>query len=370
MRYAIDARLNAYRIGGIPQYTRQLATKIAELARDDTLICLQHREHHTPLVVAPNVDRATLYTPPHHRWEPYSLPLELLPLRAHLVHFPDFIAPRLRPCKAVITIHDLAFLHYPEILDDQASRYYRQIDQSARHADAIIAVSHATAEDIVARLNIPRERIDVIYEAAGPSYMPIHVEPSEQRTIGETTISAGSFLLFVSTLEPRKNLPMLLHALRICRDRQPGEPYRLLVVGARGWREHSIYQTIQELHLGDAVHFLGAVSDDDLCWLYNACRMYLNPSRYEGFGLPLLEALACGAACLASNRSSLPEIGGDAAHYLPAEEPEAWAEAITALWHDEQARQALGQRGIRRAREFSWARAARETLDVYRRVAG
>jgi glycosyltransferase involved in cell wall biosynthesis len=369
MRIAIDARLNAYRIGGIPQYTRQLATALAEMARDDTLITLQHREHHSPLVIAPNADRATLYTPPHHRWEQLTLPLELLRMNANIVHFPDFIAPRLRSCPVVITIHDLAFLHYPEILDDEARRYYGQIRECVQYANAIIAVSESTASDIVERLNVARERIDVIYEAVGSAFFPIPFEANEKRVIGEIEVQADTFLLFVSTLEPRKNLPTLLHALRICIDRHPKRQYKLLVVGARGWRESGIFEALRDLKLEDTVQFLGKVTDEELAWLYSACRIYANPSRYEGFGLPLLEALACGAACLASDTSSLPEIGGDAAQYLPADDATAWADAIIRLWSNQKQRSELGQRGIQRARQFSWARAARETLGVYRRVA-
>ena len=369
MRIAIDARLNAYRIGGIPQYTRQLATALAELARDDELITLQHRDQRTPLVLAPNADRMTLYTPPHHRWEPIALPVELLRVGADVLHFPDFIAPRLRPCPAAITIHDLAFLHFPEILDDSARRYYGQIQASAQRAEAVIAVSESTATDIAERLNLPRERIDVVYEAAAPSFVPLRVDPGEERMIGDVKTTAGAFLLFVSTIEPRKNVPMLLQALRICIDRNPKRGYRLLIAGARGWRDTAIYDTLRDLQLGEAAQFVGQITDEELCWLYSACRLYTNPSRYEGFGLPLLEALACGAACLASNTTSLPEIGGDAAEYLPPDDPGAWADRIASLWDDDATRIELGQRGVQRARSFSWGRAARETLAIYRRIA-
>src|SRR5918912_3490059 len=120
MRIAIDARLNAYRRGGIPQYTRHLLTALTEVARDDHFICLQHRDMMRPLAVAPNVSRRTVFTPPHHRLEQWALPLELALARPNVAHFPDFIAPMHRSCPAVITIHDLAFMHYPNILDDAA----------------------------------------------------------------------------------------------------------------------------------------------------------------------------------------------------------------------------------------------------------
>ncbi|MDZ4721478.1 MAG: glycosyltransferase family 1 protein [Roseiflexaceae bacterium] len=368
MRVAIDARLNAYRIGGIPQYTRRLTEALAAIAPETTILTLQHYEQHAPLVTAPNVKRLACFTPPHHRWERFALPIELLRARADVAHFPDFIAPTLRPCRAITTIHDLAFLHFPEILDDAARTFYGRVRESVQHSDAVIAVSEATRRDIVERLQVAPETIDVVYEAAGPAFAPLEVPAHEIRMFGNEQISAGSFALFVSTIEPRKNLATLLRALRICRDRQPDRNYRLVVVGARGWRDEGIFATLQELRLADAIQFVGKVSDSELCWLYNACRMYINPSLYEGFGLPLLEAMACGAACIASQTSSLPEIGGNAAIYIPPLAVEQWADSIVALWEDADRRAELGRLGSTRARQFSWERAARETIAIYRRV--
>lgn len=369
MRIAIDARLNAYRTGGIPQYTRQLMAALSVCAPNDEIISLQHRDHLRPLVVAPNVLRHPLYTPPHHRFERWTLPLELLLVRPHVLHLPDFIAPRHRCCPTVVTIHDLAFLRYPDILDRAATAYYRQVGESVSRADAVVAVSETTREDIAQFLDLPPERIDVIYEAAAPIYTPISLRPNETRVLAGTPVVTKSFMLFVSTLEPRKNLPSLLRALRVCLDRRPDRAYRLVVVGARGWRDEDIFATVRDLHLEEHVLFAGRIGHYDLRWLYNACRFYVNPSLYEGFGLPLLEAMACGAACLASSSASLPEIGGDAVEYVPPLDICAWADSIETLWDDEERRETMGRLARARAEQFSWQRAARETLAIYRRVA-
>jgi glycosyltransferase involved in cell wall biosynthesis len=370
MRIAIDARLNAYRQGGIPQYTRQLLTALADVARDDhQFISLQHREHLRPLAVAPNVARRTVLTPPHHRYEPWAFPLEVLLAWPDVLHCPDFIAPVHRPCPAVVTIHDLAFLHYPELLEETAREYYSQVKSNAARADAIIAVSETTRQDIAQFLDIPIEEIVVIHEAAAPLYGSIELRDGEARVLGSTPVAADTFMLFVSTLEPRKNLPMLLQALRICLDRRPDRAYRLVVAGSRGWRDELIFQAARDLRLGDNVLFVGPVGQYDLRWLYNACRMYINPSLYEGFGLPLMEAMACGAACLAAATASLPEIGGNAALYIPPLDPGLWADAIEALWDDQERRAELGRLGCAQAQRFSWKRAARETLKVYQQVA-
>lgn len=368
MRIAIDARLNAYRIGGIPEYTRQLMAALADCAPDDQIVSLQHHDHLRPLVVAPNVSRHPVYTPPHHRFERWTLPLELLMVRPSVIHLPDFIAPRHRCCPSVVTIHDLAFLRYPDILDRDAAAYYRQVGDSVSRADGVIAVSETTREDIAQFLDLPPEQIDVVYEAAAPIYTPLSLRTGETRVLAGTPVEAKSFMLFVSTLEPRKNLPSLLRALRVCLDRRPSRAYRLIVVGARGWRDEEIFSTVRDLQLEDHVFFAGRVGQYDLRWLYNACRLYVNPSLYEGFGLPLLEAMACGAACLASSSASLPEIGGDAVEYVPPLDIAAWADRIESLWDDEDRCQMLGRLARARAEQFSWQRAARETLAIYRRV--
>lgn len=366
MRTAIDARLNAYRRGGIPQYTRQLITALAALERNETFVTLQHRDHQRPLVVAPNVQRRTIFTPPHHRLEQWSLPLELLAIGPNVLHSPDFVVPLHRPCAAVVTVHDLAFMHYPEILDDAARQYYSQVRASVHSAEAVIAVSQSTRDDIVSLLDLPPERINVVHEAPSPSFKPIELAPGATRTIGNHTLRTHSFALFVSTLEPRKNLPTLLKALRVCIDRRPGTTYRLAVAGARGWRYKPIFETVRELRLEDAVLFLDSVSDDDLRWLYSACVCYANPSLYEGFALPPLEAMACGAPTLVSATSSLPEVVGDAALLLPPLDVNAWADALELIWHDNARRADLAARGPAQAATFSWQRAARQTMAIYR----
>lgn len=376
MRIGLDARLNAYRTGGIPNYTYQLLAALASVAPDDTFVALQHIRHKQPLVQSPNVVRSPLCTPPHHRLEAWSLPVELLPQRLDVFHCPDFIIPRRCPCAAVVTIHDLAFLRYPDILDDSARRYYGRVRESVWNAEAIIAVSRSTQQDITEFLALPPERITVVYEAAAPAFAPLHLEAGSERTIyplphqrTPVLLRAGTFGLFVSTLEPRKNLPTLLRALRVCLDRRPATGYHLVVAGARGWRDKAIFQTLFDLRLYEHVTLIGNVSQEDLRWLYNACVFYANPSLYEGFGLPVLEALACGAPALVSSVSSLPEIAGDAALLLPPTAVDAWADAIEQIWHHEALQARLAQRGPPQASRFSWEQAARETLAVYRTAA-
>lgn len=370
MRIAIDARLNAYRRGGIPEYTRQLLQAMALEEPRSTFISLQHRDQQRPLVQQPNVKRRTVLTPPHHRLEQWALPAELLRDPPDLLHCPDFVVPLRRRLPAVATIHDLAFIHFPEILDDNARRYYAQVKVSVHSADAVIAVSEATRKDMVNLLDLPAERIDLVYEAASPFFSPLDLAEDASNTIGGHELRKDGFVLFVSTIEPRKNLPMLLHALKISRERYPERDYRLVVAGSKGWRYQPIFDTVKELALGDVVHFVGGVSNDELRWLYNACRVYANPSLYEGFGLPALEALACGAPSLISDTSSLPELVGESAILLPPTNSEAWADALDTLWVDDDRRADLKAKGPLQASNFSWQKAAQQTLGIYRRVLG
>lgn len=370
VRIGLDARLNAYRRGGIPTYTQQLLTSLAALAPEVTFVALQHLRQSAPLVMAPNVQQVRLVTPPHNRREQWTLPLELSRLQLDLLHCPDFVAPRRRHCPAVITIHDLAFYHFPAILDQAARRYYQQVSTAVWDAEAVIADSYATRDDIVHFLRVPPERVDVIHIAAASGFRPLALAPGSRRRINGCELYAGRFMLFVSTLEPRKNLPLLLQALRIVVDRHPQTAYQLVIVGSRGWHDHPIFAAVRDLRLYDHVLFLGSVAQEELCWLYNACRLYVNPSRYEGFGLPALEALACAAPTIAAAASSLPEVVGDAGLLLPPDEPDAWATSIAALWDDTQQRAELTRRGPAQAARFSWEQTARATLAVYRRVLG
>ncbi len=264
MRIGIDARLNAYRQGGIAQYTRLLLAALAPLVGDDEIVALQHRRQPQPMTVARNVGRALLHTPPHNRFEPLSLPVELLPRRLDLLHCPDFVAPRLRPCPAVVTIHDLAFLRFPEILDADARRYYGQVRASAHAAQAVIAVSESTRADIAELLGLPPERVDVVYEAAAPYFRPAEVSPDDEISVNGRPLRAGRFALFVSTIEPRKNLETLLRALRLCLDRRPGAGYRLAIAGVRGWLDGPVFDLIRDLRLADHVDFLGWPAPEQL----------------------------------------------------------------------------------------------------------
>ncbi|MBI5303371.1 MAG: glycosyltransferase family 4 protein [Chloroflexi bacterium] len=367
MRIGIDARLVYYHKAGIGQYILRLTQALAQIDSDNDYVLFASRKDDTRIVTQSNFKRARLWTPSHHRFERQALSLELLPFTLDVLHSPDFIPPSRTRFPGVITVHDLAFLLYPRFLTRESARYYGQVDIAARQADHIIAVSQSTKRDLIRLLGVPENKVSVIHEAAHPLFAPVTNTEALERTRARYYLTAP-FFLFVSTLEPRKNLPTLLRAFRQLRDKYKITA-TLALVGNRGWLADEVDRVIAELNLGDTVRFLGGIPNDELVYLYNAAAAFVFPSFYEGFGLPPLEAMACGTPVITSNVSSLPEVVGDAALLINPEDVDALAVAMSRVLSDEKLRREMRDKGLKRAQGFSWERAARETLDVYRQVA-
>jgi glycosyltransferase involved in cell wall biosynthesis len=355
-----------YQQAGIGQYILRLTEALAEMDQKNDFILLQSRKHKRAIIEQGNFKRALLWTPSHHRLEQWTLPLEIYPLGLDVLHSPDFIPPFRRNFKSVITVHDLAFLFYPNFLTKESARYYGQIDQAVRDSDHIIAVSKSTKRDIIHCLGVPEDKITVIYEAAHPIYRPLDDERLLHQ-MREKYHLPDDFILFVSTIEPRKNVPTLLRAYRQLLDCYKRSE-ALVLAGARGWLSDEVLAVVEELGLEDDTLFLGRVPGEDLLYLYNAARLLVHPAVYEGFGLPPLEAMACGTPVVVSNVSSLPEVVGDAALLV---DPENVSELTVAIWRlltDEDLRADMREKGLKRAARFSWNKAARETLAVYLKV--
>ncbi len=368
MRIGIDARLIFYQQAGIGQYILRLTQGLAGIDQEDEFVLFQSRKDQSHLVSAPNFRRYPLWTPSHHRFESWALSLELLFHSLDLVHSPDFIPPSYLSCPSVITVHDLAFLLYPRFLTRQSARYYGQIDGAARRSKRIIAVSQSTKRDIVRLLGVPEDKVSVIYEAAHPIFRPLDRALARQH-VKDVYGICDDFILFVSTLEPRKNLPTLLQAFKRLIDVHR-TPVKLVVAGHQGWLTEPMNEMVDKLHLENDVRFLGGVPNEELLHLYNAARVFALPSFYEGFGLPPLEAMACGTPVVVSNTSSLPEVVGDAGLLVDPNDAEAWSVALWRVLSDENLQLEMCQKGLRRTPLFSWERAARETLEVYRKAAG
>ncbi len=367
MRIGIDARLVFYHQAGIGQYIIRLTQALAQIDKINQYHLFMSRKDKTRIIEQPNFRRQRLWTPSHHRFERQAISLELLPFNLDVLHSPDFIPPASSRAPSVITVHDLAFLLYPRFLTRNSARYYGQVDVAARSVEHIIAVSESTKKDTVRLLGVPPEKISVIYEAANPLFRPIE-DPAVLNHVHERYGLPRTYILFVSTIEPRKNIPTLLRAFRRLLDNYRTDAV-LVIAGNRGWLVEEVDSVIDQLKLGNSVRCLGGIPNEELLHLYNAARVFVLPSFYEGFGLPPLEAMACGTPVIVSNVSSLPEVVGDAGWLVNPEDVEGLTVAMHRVLTDDDLHQQMRLKGLKRASIFSWNRAAVETLGVYEKIA-
>jgi glycosyltransferase involved in cell wall biosynthesis len=366
MKIGIDARLTYYRPGGIAEYTRHLIQELAGLdAESDYRVIQHHRDTHT-LLPGPNFRRINAFTPCHHRWERWTLSAELLPRRLDIVHSPDMIPPQWGARRHVITVHDLHFLHYPQFMTEESLRHYKgQIEWAVRHADHILVISQATANDLINLLNVPTETITVHLLGVNEQFTPL--SDADIRSHTARFDLPDTYILFVGTFEPRKNIVGLLDAYHILRGELPDAP-PLVLAGRRGWLFEDIFAKVDALNLGDHVAWIEDVPWDDLPAIYNGARVFALPSHYEGFGLTALEAMACGTPPVVANRSSLPEVVGEAGLLVDPDDPADLAAALQQVLQDNDLHDRLREAGLARAAMFTWRKTAEIALTIYRNL--
>jgi glycosyltransferase involved in cell wall biosynthesis len=283
-----------------------------------------------------------------------------------LFHATEHLLPRLRRIRSVFTLHDLIFRFDPSS-HLPLNRIYlnTMMPRFLRAANAVIAVSECSKRDAMRLYGTPAERIHVIPEGVEARFRPMTSQQVEQ--VRRKHGLPERFVVCVGTLEPRKNYPLLFEVLA-ARRQQGLDTWPIVIAGKAGWLYEPIFQRVTELGLQGLVHFTGFFPDDDLPALYNAATLLAMPSRYEGFGLPVLEAMACGTPTICSNTSSLPEVAGEAAWLAPPDDARAWAEAIARVMDDDALRAQMRERGLAQAARFSWDQAARQTTEVYRTI--
>jgi glycosyltransferase involved in cell wall biosynthesis len=314
------------------------------------------------------------------------IPVELWTGALDVFHATDFTLPPTLPrARSVLTVHDLAFERRSEETMPGMLPFLRSaVPRSVRRADAIIAVSEATRRDLIELYEVKPEKITVIPHGVSPRFQPgvrpwnfrvsSRAEPGAQEAFQENLrirarylIGSGQFILSVGTLQPRKNHLQLVRAFARLRPER-GVTLKLVIAGGKGWAYDEIRAETDRLKLQDRVIFAGFVDDTDLPGLYRAASVFAYPALYEGFGLPVLEAMACGVPVLTSNTSSLPEVAGDAALLINPLDPTGMSRALSQMLGDASLRADLIKKGLARASEFTWARSAQMTWAVYDRL--
>ncbi|MBA2501339.1 MAG: glycosyltransferase family 4 protein [Pyrinomonadaceae bacterium] len=300
---------------------------------------------------------------------PVTLAVELRRHRVDLLHV-QFTAPPFAPCPVVTTIHDLAFEHIPETFKRRSFLQLRlTVRRTARRAAHIITPSEFSRQDVIKTYRIAPERISVTPEAAAAHFAPVEDGRMIERTKQRYGIN-GDYILAVGSIQPRKNLPRLIRAYASLRRKRPeGNLPQLVFVGKQAWLYAETLRALGESEVKNQTLLTGYVPEEDLPALYSGALCFVYPSYFEGFGLPPLEAMACGAAVITGNRTSLPEVVGDAALTVNPFDEEELAAAIGKLIDDENLRALLQRKGVERAAQFSWRQTAQLTLAAYEQAA-
>jgi len=370
MHIGLNAHLlsmtETYRGAGINWYIHNLLTYLPRVDRDNRYTAFIGDGQFTSSELALSFSRLPTSRPVVRIfWEQVVQPFALRKERVDLLHALAFVTPLLSPCPSVVTIYDLSFLLYPESFK-RAKRFYLGLFTrlSARRARRIIAISESTKRDVVRLLGVSPEKVEVVYCGIDEAFRPL-----AEDQVAAFRVQRGlpeRFVLFVGTIEPRKNVTRLIEAFAdlrfaIC-------DLRLVIGGAKGWFYQDVFARVEELGLQGEVMFPGYIPVSELPLWYNAAELFVYPSLYEGFGLPPLEAMACGTPVIAANTSSLPEVVGEAGLTVDPLDVEGLAEAMRRVLGDEALRQEMRKRGLQRARGFSWMKTAQETVLVYRRA--
>lgn len=350
MRVVIDAHSTQGQRTGIGHYTERLIAALREVAPEHTFVPLNSAQER------PMQLQRRLW------WQQLQVPLRAHRAHPDLLHVPGFDAPLWHVAPTVLTCHDLIGALFPANLPP-ISRFYwsRWLPFSLRFADAIIADSHATRRDIERLTSIPPARIQVVHLAVDGRFAPQAVE--QIMACRERYHLPKRFILYVGTIEPRKGIDTLIDAFARLAPKFPA--LGLVIAGKKGWYWESILSKITAANLEARIHVTGYVEDGDLPALYSAAQVLAFPSRYEGFGLPLLEGMACELPVVCSTAASLPEICGDAGIQVAPDEPDALAAALESILDSPELASHLRQQGTIRAKQFTWRRTAQNTLDVY-----
>ena len=373
MRIGIDARSVLKQRTGVGNYTFNLIRTLSKLDQENQYVLFY--SHHKnvrsaiPVIGNPNFESKFIRFPNkllNLMWGTLRMPkIDWLVGRVDLYHSPNYTLNMLGRGKSLMTIHDLSFLACRQYsLASGRWHYAFKIKNYAHQVDAIAADSESTKSEIMKYLKVPEEKIHVIHLACSEAFEPLPQSENTQTILDKYKIK-GDFILYVGTLEPRKNLKGLIEAYHQTRAK---DDFLLVLAGGTGWKYKHIFRLVDKLRLNDRVVFCGYVPDTELPELYNRASVFAYPSFYEGFGLPPLEAMACGLPVVVSHTTSLPEVVGDAGVYVDPSDIDQISHSIDTVLSDTELRNMLRERGLKRARLFSWEKATSETMKLYRQL--
>ncbi len=371
MRIAFDGTTLTPGRTGVGYYTEHLLQHLAREVEHtgDEIVVLSNKPIETERPLPPHVRVHDGHRfPVRIGWMQLRAQRALDAVRPDVAHFTNGMIPVGSPVSTIVTVHDMSLRLYPHCHPVRRLLLNRPLMHVAiSQAEAIVTVSHSARRDLLRFHGVAPERVSVVHEAASPAFHPIADRATLERARAKYDLPPR-FALYVGTIEPRKNLMRLVEAF--AEARAQGIPHHLVCVGPYGWSSRDLAGRIERLGITDAVHFTGYVDFNDLPAIYNLGEFFVFPSLYEGFGLPVVEAMASGVPVLTSNTSSLGEVAGDAAETVDPASTDALAGAIYRMATDPERRIDLVRRGLERSRSFSWAQTAKDMLAVYHRAAG
>ncbi|HYO87353.1 MAG TPA: glycosyltransferase family 1 protein [Candidatus Limnocylindrales bacterium] len=370
MRIALNAHLLSgtagYRSAGIHRYIDQLLKHLPAALPEDWRLTAFTGAQSTAEYAGIDLRRSRRNTDSAARrivWEQAAQPWQLRGFDAY--HALAFVGPLLGAPPSVVTVYDLSFIHTPERLPASRRLYLRWLTAlTCRRARRVIGISQSTARDVVATFGIPAERVDVAAPGVDSARF-FRLPQAEIEAFRRARSLPPRFWLFMGTLEPRKNLVTLIEAYAALPESQR---LPLVIAGGKGWEFAPIFDAVERHQLQDAIQFPGFVPFDELALWYNSAETFIYPSVFEGFGLPVLEAMACGVPVIVSDASSLPEIAANAGLCLPPLAVGAWTEALRRAVGDDEWRRSAADAGLREASRFTWNETARQTAAAYQRA--
>lgn len=365
MRIAIDVRALTEPRTGIGYYLTHLLNEFADLHDENTYyLCSSGNFLYVPPKNPSRFVSITQKGLPGNLWVQTQLPFLLKKLKIDVFHSPFGVLPLGYKGATVITLHDLGFNFYPNILEFKNRILLPWITPiSIKRANRIIVDSFSTKKDLQKVYKLSEERISLIHLASGTMYSPIPKDIAKEKLQDKYHLTQP-FILCVATLEPRKNIIQLIKAYHQLSPELRNQ-YQLILVGKKGWQYQELFTLVKQLKLKERILFTGYIPEEDLPYFYNAATVFVYPSLYEGFGLPVLDAMACGIPVITSNTSSFPEIVGDAGILVDPHDSSSLSDAIQTLLTNPDKHKLFSEKALERSKIFSWKTTAKNTHDIY-----